>query len=106
LYKTQVYALAEHLGVPAEIRVRPSTTDTYSLEQSQEEFYFSLPHDRMDLCLYARDHRIPLPEVAVAVGLDATQVERVMRDIDQKRRSTNYLHEPPVVVEPILRIDG
>ena len=45
LYKTQVYALAEHLGVPEEIRTRPSTTDTYSLPQSQEEFYFSLPYE-------------------------------------------------------------
>jgi NAD+ synthase len=99
LYKTQVYALGDYLGVPEEIRTRPSTTDTYSLEQSQEEFYFSLPHDKMDLCLYARDHRIPLPDVAVAVDLSVAQVERVMRDIDQKRRSTRYLHEPPVLVE-------
>ena len=106
LYKTQVYALAEHLGVPAEIRARPSTTDTYSLEQSQEEFYFSLPHHLMDLCLHGRDHDVPLPEVAALVGLDTAQVERVMRDIDQKRRSTRYLHAPPVLVEEISQIDG
>ena len=31
LYKTQVYQLAEHLGVPEEIRRRPPTTDTWSL---------------------------------------------------------------------------
>src|SRR5262245_18129663 len=59
LYKSQVYALAEHLGVPAEIRSRPPTTDTFSMPQTQEEFYFSLPYDRMDLCLYARNHDIP-----------------------------------------------
>ena len=56
LYKTQVYQLAEELGVPAEIRERPPTTDTYALEQSQEEFYFSVPFDKLDLCLYARNH--------------------------------------------------
>src|SRR6185312_7514372 len=44
LYKSQVYALAEHLGVPEQIRSRPPTTDTYSMPQSQEEFYFSLPY--------------------------------------------------------------
>ena len=106
LYKTQVYALAEHLGVPEEIRTRPSTTDTYSLAQSQEEFYFSLPHHLMDLCLHGRDHDVPLPELAAVVGLDTAQVERVMRDIDQKRRSTRYLHAPPVLVEEISQIDG
>ena len=61
LYKTQVYALAAHLGVPEEIRRRPPTTDTYSLAQTQEEFYFSLPYDRMDLCLYGLNHGIAPP---------------------------------------------
>lgn len=106
LYKTQVYALGEYLGVPEEIRARPSTTDTYSLEQSQEEFYFSLPHHLMDLCLYAHDHDVPLPELAAVVNLNVAEVERVLRDIDQKRRSTRYLHEPPVLVEEIPQIDG
>ncbi len=59
LYKTQVYALAEHLGVPEEIRRRPPTTDTFSLEQTQEEFYFALPYEKMDLCLWAHDHERP-----------------------------------------------
>ena len=50
LYKTQVYAIAEKLNIPEEIRKRPPTTDTYPMEQSQEEFYFSLPYHKMDLC--------------------------------------------------------
>lgn len=104
LYKTQVYALAEHLGVPEAVRSRPSTTDTYTLEQSQEEFYFSLPHHLMDLCLYGLNHAVPAAQVAEAVGLTAEQVERVFRDIEQKRRSTRYLHEPPVLVEEIPEI--
>jgi len=100
LYKSQVYALAEHLGVPAEIRSRPSTTDTYSLPQSQEEFYFSLPYERMDLCLYGKNHEVPVEEVAAATDLTVEQVERVYRDIDQKRSTTAYLHrEPQLVVQ-------
>ncbi|QBX54617.1 NAD(+) synthase [Nocardioides seonyuensis] len=101
LYKTQVYALAAHLGVPREIQERPSTTDTYSLPQSQEEFYFSLPYDRMDLCLYALNNDVPIEAVAEATGLTTEQVERVYRDIEQKRRTTAYLHEPPVLAVPV-----
>lgn len=97
LYKCQVYALAEHLGVPPEVRSRPSTTDTYSLPQSQEEFYFSLPHHQMDLCLYGKNNAVPLDQVAAAAGLTTEQVERVYRDIDQKRRATEYLHLPPAL---------
>jgi NAD+ synthase len=106
LYKTQVYALAEYLGVPGNIRRRPPTTDTFSLPQTQEEFYFALPYDKMDLCLYGRNHGVPAAEVAPALGLTPEQVERVYRDIDQKRRTTAYLHARPVLVEPIEEIHG
>jgi len=104
LYKTQVYQLAAHLGVPEEIRRRPPTTDTFSMPQTQEEFYFSLPYDKMDLCLYAHNHRVPAAEVAATLGLSAEQVERVFRDIEAKRRSTRYLHQAPLLVEPVTEV--
>jgi len=101
LYKTQVYALARHLGVPEEICARPPTTDTFSMPQTQEEFYFALPYAQMDLCLYAMDHQVPASEVAQAIGLREDQVQRVFRDIEAKRRATRYLHLPPQLVEPL-----
>jgi NAD+ synthase len=104
LYKSQVYALAEYLGVPDEIRSRPSTTDTYSLPQSQEEFYFSLPYARMDLCLYGKNNGLPIDQVAEAAGLTVEQVQRVYRDIDQKRATTEYLHLAPQLVEKVSEI--
>jgi NAD+ synthase len=102
LYKTQVYQLAEYLGVPREIRDRVPTTDTYSMPQSQEEFFFSLPHEKTDLCLYGKDHGIPISQVAVAAELTTDQVERVYRDIDSKRRATQYLHAGAVLIEGVL----
>jgi NAD+ synthase len=104
LYKTQVYKLGEYLGVPEEIRSRPPTTDTYSLPQSQEEFYFSLPYDKLDLCLYARNNGVPAAAVAEAVGLTAEDVERVFADIDAKRRATRYLQLAPQLVAPVPEI--
>ena len=101
LYKTQVYELAAALGVPAEIRSRPPTTDTYSLPQSQEEFYFSLPYDRMDACLYAKDHDVPIGELAAALGLEVAQVERVYRDIEAKRLGAKYLHSGPLTLDAL-----
>jgi NAD+ synthase len=104
LYKSQVYALAAHLGIPEIIRSRPPTTDTFSLEQTQEEFYFSLPYDKMDLCLWARNNGVSAAEIAPSLGLDAAQVERVFRDNDAKRRATRYLHEPPLFVRQVPEI--
>ncbi|HKI65181.1 MAG TPA: NAD(+) synthase, partial [Burkholderiales bacterium] len=97
LYKTQVYALAEYLGVPDEIRGRAPTTDTFSLAQSQEEFYFALPYREMDLCLWAHNHATPAAEVGAVLGLTVEQVERVYRDIDAKRRASRYLHQAPLL---------
>jgi NAD+ synthase len=99
LYKTQVYQLAAHLGVPEEIRCRPPTTDTWPLAQTQAEFYFSLPYDRVDLCVYGLDHGVPAAAVGRAADLSEDQVERVWRDIAAKRKATRYLHEPPLLVE-------
>ena len=104
LYKTQVYEIAEYLGIPETIRERPPTTDTYSLPQTQEEFYFSLPYDRMDLCLYARNNGIPADVVGEALGLTVEQAERVFRDIDAKRTATRYLHLAPQLVADVPEV--
>jgi NAD+ synthase len=74
------------------------------MPQSQEEFYFSLPHQRMDLCLYGKNNDVPAEEVASAAGLTVEQVQRVYRDIDQKRRTTEYLHLAPQLMEEIPEI--
>ncbi len=103
LYKTQVYALAEHLGLPEEIRSRPPTTDTWSLAQSQEEFYFSVPYAEMDLCLYGLENGFAADDVAARSGLTVEQVQSVWRDIAAKRSATRYLHEPPMLVEEVLK---
>ncbi|HWA38408.1 MAG TPA: NAD(+) synthase, partial [Burkholderiales bacterium] len=99
LYKSQVYQLADHLGVPGEIRSRPPTTDTYSLEQTQEEFYFGIPLRQLDLCVFALNQGLPAAEAAVALGLTAAQVEEIYRDIAGKRHASRYQHEPPLLVE-------
>jgi NAD+ synthase len=106
LYKSQVYKMAEFLGVPAGVCARPPTTDTYSLPQGQDEFYFSLPYDKMDLCLYGKNHGYAAAEVAPAVGLTPQQAERVYKDIDVKRESTHYLHAAPQLMEPVAEIQA
>lgn len=106
LYKTQVYDMAAYLGIPESIRNRSPTTDTYSLPQGQDEFYFNLPYDKLDLCLYGRNHDIQAAVVAPAVGLSSTQVEAVYKDIDLKRSTTRYQHLQPLLVEPVMENDG
>ena len=102
LYKTQIYALARHLCLPESVCTATPTTDTYSLPQGQDEFYFALPWAQMDLALWARNEGLPAGQLAQALGLSTVQAEQIYADIDAKRRSTHYLHQPAQLVEPIL----
>jgi NAD+ synthase len=104
LYKSQVYQLAEYLNVPEVIRQRPPTTDTYSLAQGQDEFYFAVPYQQMDLCLYGKNHGLDIAAVAAAAGLSVEQVQRVWTDIDRKRATTRYLHLKPLLVEDVPEV--
>jgi NAD+ synthase len=101
LYKSQVYAMARHLGVTEAILNREPTTDTYSLDQSQEDFYFSVHYSVLDQILWAKNQGHDVATAAKIVGLTAEEVERVYDDIDQKRRTTAYLHAPPILLEDI-----
>ena len=105
LYKTQTYAMARHLGVIEEILNREPTTDTYSLEQTQEDFFFSVPYAQLDLILWAKNHQVAPEEVGLELGYTREQVERVYQDIDQKRRTTAYLHAAPLLLEPVAELD-
>jgi len=104
LYKTQVYALARHLEIPEEICSARPTTDTYSMAQSQDEFYFALPYEKMDLALWAHNHNVPSAELAPHIGVDMDQAQAVYADIESKRRTTAYLHMPPVLVESVRKV--
>lgn len=104
LYKTQVYQLGKYLGVPDEILRRPPTTDTYPLEQSQEEFYFSVPLELLDLCLYGRNNDMSVEEIANLAGLPAEQVRSVYSNIKSKIRASKYLHLPPQLVQEVLEV--
>jgi len=96
LYKTQVYQLARYLDVPQEIQSRPPTTDTYSAECTQEEFFFRLPFDLMDLLWYAQEHSVPIADVVRTMSLSEEQIQRAFSDLERKRRTTEYLRMVPI----------
>jgi len=96
LYKIQVYQLAEYLGVPDEIIGRTPTTDTYSAEVTQEEFFFGLDFYRMDMLWHAMENKIPPEKAAEVLGLSVEQVERGYANIERKVKATEYLRMPPL----------
>jgi NAD+ synthase len=106
LYKSQVYAMARHLGLPDRVCSAVPTTDTYSLAQGQDEFYFALPYMQMDIALWALNHGRPASELAAAIGVNEATAEAVYADIRAKRQTTQYLHMPPVLVGAVPELDA
>jgi NAD+ synthase len=104
LYKTQVYALARHLALPEEICTASPTTDTYSMQQGQDEFYFALPYHKMDVALWAHNQQLPAPELARLLGIDPERAAFVYRDIESKRKATRYHHSRALLVDAVSEI--
>jgi NAD+ synthase len=96
LYKTQVYQLANHLGVPKGIIDRTPTTDTYSAEQTQEEFFFQLPFGLMDRFWFGYENGYSPEEVAEVMGNPIEQVKALFKNFERKKKTTEYLRMSPI----------
>ena len=101
LYKTQVYAMARHLGLPEELCQRKPTTDTYSLDQSQEEFFFRVPHQVLDLVLWGYSKGLGSKELSAMASVPEEVVQFLLTDIEQKRQTTAPLHLQPLTLTPV-----
>lgn len=106
LYKTQVYALARHLGLPEPLLETTPTTDTFSLAQGQDEFYFGLPYAQLDVALWHLNRGSGPADLARDLGCDEATAARTFESIRAKRRATAYLQAPPVLVVPVPEIQG
>jgi NAD+ synthase len=91
LYKTQVYQLAKALDVPREILQRTPTTDTYSAEQTQEEFFFQLPFREMDLLWYGYENGYPAEAISETVGKSSETIQKIFNSFKRKQQTTEYL---------------
>lgn len=96
LFKIQVYQLAEYLGVPSGIIKRTPTTDTYSAEVTQEEFFFGLDFYTMDMLWYAMETGVPAAEAARVLDISAEQAEKGYANIQRKITATEYLRLAPL----------
>lgn len=96
LYKTQVYQIAEFLGIPQEIIKRTPTTDTYSAEQTQEEFFYQLPVELMDIYWYGFEHDYSPGEVAEVMGETEARIDALFSNFKRKKKTTDYLRMAPV----------
>jgi len=95
-YKTQVYQLAEYLDIPLEIRNRIPTTDTYSAEQTQEEFFYQFPFEKLDLLWYSYENDVNPAEVGSIMGMTGEEISMIYKNFERKKQTTSYLRMSPI----------
>lgn len=95
LYKMQVFQLSEFLGVPQEIIRRTPSPDTWSAGVSDEEFYFKIPYDLLDLLLFAHEEQVPLEGVSSVLNIPPDKILRFYKDFDGKNKATWHLRVMP-----------
>jgi NAD+ synthase len=96
LYKTQVYQIAKHLGVPQEIIDRTPTTDTYTAEQTQEDFFYQMPFKQMDLMWYGWENNYSAEEVSKVMKKTKEEIESIYKNFERKKKTTEYLRMRPI----------
>ena len=96
LYKTQVYQVAAHLGVPQDILDRTPTTDTYTAEQTQEDFFYQMPYREMDLFWYGWENGYNAEEVGLVMGRSKEDVLNIYKNMERKKKTTEYLRMKPI----------
>ena len=96
LYKTQVFQLAEYLGIPQEIINRTPTTDTYTAEQTQQEFFYQFPFEELDLLWYAFENKYPCEEVGEVLKKSPEEIKSIFLNFERKIHTTEYLRKAPI----------
>jgi NAD+ synthase len=95
LYKTYIYQLGHHLGVPEGILIRKPSPDTFSAETSDDEFFFRLPYSKLDVFMWAMRDNIPPETVAKTMNVELKKVKRIFSDLKRKEDSSYHFRETP-----------
>lgn len=102
LYKLQVYQLGNFLGVPQEILNKDASPDVWSFAATDEEFFYSVPYDIVDLMLYAHENNLSARKIQQLSKLSLNEVEFLMRMHNQKLIKSQHMREMPHAWMPDL----
>ena len=87
LYKTQVYMVARHLGIPEEILKKPPTAGLWKGQTDEQEL--GLPYEKIDKILYGIERKRDFNEIASMAEVQLQEVERIYEMVkknEHKRR--------------------
>ena len=95
IYKLQVYQLGKFLKVPKEILTKDASPDVWSFATTDEEFFYSVPYEIVDLILYARENNLSVKDIQKLSNLSTEDIENLLRIQNQKQIKSQHMREMP-----------
>jgi len=95
IYKSQIYQLGKFLKIPKEILVSDASPDVWSFSTSDEEFFYTVPYDIVDLILYARENKLSVSDVQKISKLKTEDIENLFQMQNIKQTKSQHMREIP-----------
>lgn len=95
LYKLQVYQIGRFLNVPEEILDKDASPDVWSFATTDEEFFYSVPYDVVDLILYSRENNWSIDNIQKFSKLSVDTIQNLLKMQSQKQTKSQHMREIP-----------
>ena len=95
LYKTQIYEIANFLKLPEKIINQDASPDVWSFKTSDEEFFYAVPYNIVDLILYARERNLSINDISKFSNLSSEKIEKLIQFQNQKQSKSQTMRENP-----------
>jgi len=95
IYKSQIYQLGKFLEIPKEILVSKASPDIWSFSTSDEEFFYTVPYNIVDLILYARENKLSISDVQKISDLKIEDIENLFQMQNIKQIKSQHMREIP-----------
>ena len=100
LYKSQVYQIGDFLNIDHEIMINAASPDVWSYSTTDEEFFYTVPYDVVDLILYSRLNNLPISEIQKISNLSEEKIQSLIKFQNIKEQKSKHMRELPSKWEP------
>jgi NAD+ synthase len=87
--------LGRYLDIPNEIIERKASPDTWSFDVNDQEFFYSLPYEIVDLMLFAKEKSVTLNDICSTLDLKEERVKRILNSLERKWKASKTLRVFP-----------
>ena len=99
LYKSQIYQIGDFLNIDQDIMINPASPDVWSYSTTDEEFFYTVPYDIVDLILYARENDLTISEIQKLSNLPEEKIQSLLRFQEIKQQKSQHMRKLPSKLE-------